>query len=75
MATDRSHWTVRKCETFGEMERVHVEQWQAVPGSERARAAWNMVVEAWKLKKRDLDELRFQRVVKFTKRAGRCCRI
>ena len=53
-----------------EMERVHVEQWQSVSGSDRANAAWEMVVEAWKLKKRNLDELRFQRSVTRVERAG-----
>lgn len=69
MPTDRSHWTVTKCDSYADMERVHIAQWQAVSGSERANAAWDMVVEAWKLKKRDLNELRFQRSVTSVKRA------
>lgn len=71
MANDRSHWKVRKCDSFEEMERLHIEDWQAVSGTERVNAAWDMVVEAWEMKKRDPDELRFQRTVKRVKRAGR----
>jgi len=39
MPTDRSHWTVTKCDSYADMERVHIAQWQAVSGSERANAA------------------------------------
>ncbi len=53
MPVDRSNWVVRKCDSFEEMEFAHVEEWQKVSGSERANAAWEMVIEAWKLKKRD----------------------
>lgn len=71
MAVDRSHWVVRKCESFEEMEFLHVEDWQKCTGSDRANAAWEMVVEAWELKKRDPNELRFQRTARCLKRAGR----
>ena len=70
MPVNRSHWVVRKCESLDEMEFAHVEEWQKVSGSERANAAWDMVVEAWKLKKRNPNELRFQRTVKCVKRTG-----
>lgn len=70
MQVDRSHWVVRKCASFEEMEFFHVEDWQKLSGRERANAAWDMVVEAWELKKRDPDELRFQRTVKCVKRPG-----
>ena len=67
---DRSHWVVRKCKSFEEMEFLHVEDWQKLSGSERASAAWEMVVEAWELKKRDPNELRFQRTAKCLKRSA-----
>ena len=70
MPSDRSHWTIRKCESFEEMEFSHIEEWQKLSGSERAKAAWEMVVEAWEFKKRDPNELEFQRTVKCLKRAG-----
>jgi hypothetical protein len=71
MEKDRSNWVVRKCDSLEEMELLHIEQWQAVSGSDRINAAWEMVVEAWKLKKRNPDELRFQRSVTRAERAGR----
>ena len=40
---------------------MHIRDWQAVSPEKRANAAWDMVVEAWQLQGRSLDELRFQR--------------
>ena len=68
---DRSDWVIRKCDSFEEMERLHVQGWQAVSGSERAKAAWQMVLDAWEIKKRDPNELRFQRVVTVVNRPAR----
>ena len=59
----RTDWVVKKCDSFEDMEALHLAQWQAVSASERMAAAWEMVVDAWKLKNRNPDELRFQRVV------------
>ena len=66
---DRSHWTVRKCVSYEEMEMWHLHDWQQVSPSLRLQTAWDMVVEAWSMKKRDLNELRFQRVITSVKRA------
>jgi len=66
--TDRSDWIIRKCDSFEEMERNHVRDWQALSGAERMQAAWDMVVEAWELKKWDPSELEFQRVIRCIKR-------
>lgn len=52
-------------------KRNHVRDWQAVSAAERVAAAWDMVVEAWKLKGRDPDELEFQRTVRCVKRGGK----
>jgi len=71
MVKDRSHWVVRKCCSLQEMERLHLRQWQVVSGNDRVNAAWAMVVEAWELKKRNPDELRFQRSVTSVKRRER----
>lgn len=68
--TDRSDWTVRKCESFEEMERVHIREWQKVSCAERMKAAWEMVEEAWAIQKRDPNELRFQRVARCITRGG-----
>jgi hypothetical protein len=54
-------WVVRKCSSHEEMQGMHIRDWQAVSPERRANAAWEMVVEAWKLQGRSLDELRFQR--------------
>jgi len=67
---DRSDWTARKVDSFEEMERTHLRDWQEVSCEERMKAAWEMVEEAWTLKKRDPDELRFQRVARCVKRGG-----
>ena len=67
---DRSQWTARKVHSFEEAEKLHIQDWQNVSGAERVAAAWEMVVEAWKLKKRDRNELRFQRVARCLKRGG-----
>jgi hypothetical protein len=66
--TDRSDWIIRKCDSFEEMERHQIRDWQAVSGAERMKAAWDMVVEAWELKKRDPGELEFQRVIRCIER-------
>jgi hypothetical protein len=57
----RQGWVVRKCSSHEEMQGMHLRDWQAVSPERRANAAWEMVVEAWKLQGRSLDELRFQR--------------
>jgi hypothetical protein len=57
----RQGWTVRKCASHEEMQRLHVADWQAVSPEMRANAAWEMVLEAWRMQSRPLDELRFQR--------------
>jgi hypothetical protein len=67
---DRSHWVVQKCESFEEMERLHIRNWPRVSGPVRLAAAWEMVEEVWKLKNRNLDELRFQRLARCVKRGG-----
>ena len=67
---DRSQWIIRKCDSHEAMELQHVEDWQKVSAAERMKAAWDMVVEAWTLKNRDLDELRFQRIARCIKRGG-----
>jgi hypothetical protein len=67
---DRSQWTVRKVHSFLEAEKLHIQDWQNVSGAERMAAAWDMVEEAWMLKKHDRNELRFQRVARCLKRGG-----
>jgi hypothetical protein len=67
---DRSHWVVQKCDSFEQMERIHVRSWQEVSGAARLAAAWDMVEEVWKLKNRNPDELRFQRLARCVKRGG-----
>lgn len=57
----RPGWSVRKCASHEEMQRLHLADWQAVSPEMRANAAWEMVEEAWRMQARPLDELRFQR--------------
>lgn len=40
-----------------------IDFWQAQTDEARLQAAWELVVDAWKLKGRDPDELRLQRSV------------
>jgi len=67
---DRSQWTAREMHSLEEAEGLHIQDWQNVSGAERGGAGWEMVVEVWKLKKRDRNELRFQRVARCLKRGG-----
>ena len=70
--SDRSHWTIRKFSSFEEQRRQQVRDWQAVSGSERRKAAWELVVDYWVNKKdKHPDELRLQRSVTHLRRGGR----
>ena len=62
-AQRRASWPVVKCSTLDEMRNHHLRAWQSVSSAERMKTAWDMVVEAWEIKKRNPDELRFQRSV------------
>jgi hypothetical protein len=62
-APGRAGWIVRRCRDHEEMEQLHLRDWQAVTAATRLAAAWEMVVEVWRLKKLNPDELRFQRCV------------
>ena len=46
-----------------------IRRWQRVSATTRADAAWEMVVEAWKLKRRNPDELRLQRIITVLRKA------
>lgn len=63
MEKDRSDWVVKKCSSFEEMRTHRVKQWQQVPFMQRLDAAWELMEEAWKIKKLDPDELRLQRSI------------
>ena len=60
---DRSHWVVKKCESFEEMRRYRIQQWQDMPFINRLDAAWELVEEYWEMKQKNPDELRLQRSV------------
>jgi hypothetical protein len=47
-----------------------VEYWQRLGPEAIFEAAWDLVVQAWKLKGRDPDELRLQRSVEAIRRLG-----
>lgn len=68
---DRSNWTIRKFSSFEEQRDQQVRDWQALSGSERRKAAWELVVDYWVGKKgMNPDELRLQRSVTNLRRAG-----
>jgi hypothetical protein len=65
----RAGWMEVKCSSFDEMRANHIRNWQAVSPAERLKAAWELVVDAWEIKKRDPNELRFQRSVTVIRKA------
>ena len=68
-APQRPGWTLVRCESHAAMRREAIRRWQRVSATRRAEAAWSMVKEAWTLKKRPADELRFQRTVTVLRKA------
>ena len=59
---------------FGEIDKVDIDKfnqefWNSCSDEEKISAGWDLVVQAWKTKERDLDELRLQRSVIFFKPA------
>lgn len=65
----RQGWKIHRFASFEDM-RVHaVRQWQRASATARTNAAWELVVDAWKLRKKDPDELRLQRVVTVLRKA------
>lgn len=67
---DRSHWKIRKFESFDDMRRQQIADWQALSGAERRKAAWELVTDYWVgMKGKHPDELRLQRSVTTLKRS------
>ncbi|MEM1082514.1 MAG: hypothetical protein AAGI48_00190 [Verrucomicrobiota bacterium] len=61
---DRSHWKVRKFRSFDHQRWQQIQDWQALGGAERRKAAWELVYDYWVgMKKMHPDELRLQRSV------------
>lgn len=58
-----SRWTVQKFRSFEEQRRWQVQEWQQRGEAARLTAAWELVLEAWKLQNRPVHELRLQRTV------------
>jgi hypothetical protein len=50
---DRSHWVVKKCESFDEMRNYRIQQWQDLPFTDRLNAAWELVQEYWEIKQKN----------------------
>lgn len=68
-STRRPGWTVIRCESHADMRVQAIRHWQRVSATVRADAAWEMVKEAWALKKRPLHELRLQRTLTVLRKA------
>jgi hypothetical protein len=63
-AKDRSHWIVRKFDSFDDQRRQQIIDWQALDGAKRRQAAWELVVDYWVgMKGMTHNELRLQRSV------------
>jgi hypothetical protein len=65
----RKGWTLRRCSSFDDMRVQAISNWQRVSATARADAAWDMVVEVWKMKRWNVDELRLQRTVTVLRKA------
>ena len=61
-APKRDGWHAVKCASLDDMRTQNVLFWQRAGGAAIRQAAWELVVEAWKMQHRDPDELRFQRL-------------
>ena len=59
--SNRSGWYAKKCKSLDEMRTEGIRFWQQQGGSSIRKAAWELVVENWKVKDKNSDELRFQR--------------
>lgn len=61
---DRSHWRVKKFDSFDEMRKDTIQQWQLAGVDLRLQAAWELVYDYWVgMKEMHPDELRLQRTV------------
>jgi hypothetical protein len=64
-----SGWKLIRCSSMKDMRREGIRRWQCASADARINAAWEMVQEAWALKKRPPDELRLQRTVAVLRKA------
>ena len=69
MSTSRKTWTVTRCDSFEDMRCVGIRNWQRSSAAERRQAAWELVVEAWQMQKRNPNELRLQRSAQVLRKA------
>lgn len=65
----RKGWTIRRCTSFEDMRVQAIRDWQRASATARADAAWELVVDAWKMKRWNPDELRLQRVITVLRKA------
>ena len=64
-----SGWKLVRCSSIEDMRHKGIRLWQRASADARANAAWEMVQEAWALKKRPPHELRLQRTVTVLRKA------
>ncbi|MEM9280465.1 MAG: hypothetical protein AAGA96_01440 [Verrucomicrobiota bacterium] len=70
-ASARKHWSVREFDSFDEMRRQQVVDWQTRSPQERLAAAWELARDYWvTIEGKSEDELRLQRSVGHS-RSGR----
>ena len=61
---DRSHWVIRKFDSFDDQRRQQILDWQAAGDKARLDAAWELVTDYWiGMKNKHPDELRLQRSI------------
>jgi transposase len=55
-------WHAVRCVDLDDMRRQNILFWQQAGGVAIRQAAWELVEEWWQMKKKNPDELRFQRL-------------
>ena len=72
MDPDKKAFVMERKVRLDQMDRsFDVEYWQRLGPEAIFEAAWDLVVQAWKMKGRDPDELRLQRSVEAIRRLER----
>jgi hypothetical protein len=60
--TQREGWYAVRCHDLEDMRRQNIAYWQRAGGAAIRQAAWELVQDWWEMKKKNPDELRFQRI-------------
>ena len=67
----KQHFSERKGKLADLDRSFDLKFWQAQPATERFKAAWELVIHAWRVKGHDVRQLRLQRSVENFQRQQR----